>query len=202
MAGVARSHGKLWTWLDERLGLADLEKLAKAAANMHFEDEPLEFVTIDGMPATSTLVTRVNVEGLAGDVESTNPIVTDVTIRVGFLGVDDSLDSHTVRLEQLYGDFSGEYDATHFPPVTVIVSGKDPWTLDTDSIEPAEMAARAEDGKLVFDQDDVQHFDEVGEYLQFTVAGDPDADFNPSPGLEVVGLLGAVAAAAFLARRK
>lgn len=179
-----------------------IERAARALANQHFAEEPLDFVTIDGNPATSTRISRVNVEGLAGDVESTNPIVTDITIRVGFLGVDDSLDSHTVRLEQLYGDFSGEYDATHFPPVTVIVTGKEPWTLDTDSVEPEEMAARAEDGKLVFDQDDVQSFDEVGEYLQFTVAGDPDADFNPAPGVEIVGLLGAVGAAVFLARRK
>ena len=29
MAGSAKPHGRLWTWLDERVGLAELEKLAK-----------------------------------------------------------------------------------------------------------------------------------------------------------------------------
>lgn len=144
----------------------------------------------------------MNIEGLAGSVESTSPIVTDITIRLRFAGVEEGLASHTVRLEQLYGDFSGEYDATHFPPVQVVVQGKAPWTLDEDSVTPPMMAEHAEDGKLVFDQGDVEHFDETGEYLEFTVSGDPKADFNPAPGLEIVGLLGAVAAAVLLARRR
>lgn len=29
MAGEAKQHGRLWTWLDERVGLAELEKLVK-----------------------------------------------------------------------------------------------------------------------------------------------------------------------------
>src|SRR3989337_3104032 len=29
MAGSAKPHGRLWTWLDERVGLAELQKLAK-----------------------------------------------------------------------------------------------------------------------------------------------------------------------------
>ncbi|MEK7709582.1 MAG: cytochrome bc complex cytochrome b subunit [candidate division NC10 bacterium] len=29
MGGSAKQHGRLWTWLDERVGLAELEKLAK-----------------------------------------------------------------------------------------------------------------------------------------------------------------------------
>lgn len=181
-----------------------VEQFAKAAANTHFDDEPLAFITIDGQPATRTSVTRVNVEGLTGDVDSTNPIVTDVTLRVGFDAIDTTKGSHTIRLEQLYGDFAGEYDATHFPPVNVIVTGKAPWQIVLDSVQPEEMADHAQDGALRFTQEDVRHFDEMGEYLQFTVAGDPEADFseNNSPGVEVLGLLGAVAAAIFLARKK
>ena len=29
MGGSAKPHGRLWTWLDERVGLAELEKLVK-----------------------------------------------------------------------------------------------------------------------------------------------------------------------------
>ena len=29
MAGETKRHGRLWSWLDQRVGLAELEKLAK-----------------------------------------------------------------------------------------------------------------------------------------------------------------------------
>lgn len=169
----------------------------------------LEMITIDGMAAFSEENKDVHLEalkikGAQGAVTSTDPIQTDVKVKVSFDTVDQARTTHTLRFENLYGDFSG-YDTSKAPPMEVQVRGYKSWDIVPSSIEPTEFQERLQDDTLTLTQDDVVHFDQEGKGLVFVIEGDPsvkiDDDTKGSPSVGGALVLAAVGAL-FVALRR
>ena len=187
-----------------------IEAILQSMINSVLPNEfDLTMITIDGMKpyaAEDRLVEimALDVKGAEGSIESGAAIKTDVKVKLLFDSVDHGATSHTIRFENLYGDFSG-HDVSDAPPVRVEVSAYKSWTIQKDTIAPAEFQDRLAGDTLVFEKADMAYFDEEGEGLEFTIKGDPAdliKDEKDTPAAPLVVLLGILGMLGVALRRK
>lgn len=182
--------------------VATFEALAAATINGLLPTRfDFQLLTIDGKTAYAGPddnvigISRLDVSGLEGPIDSTDPITTDIDVLLRFDSVDDSAGRHSVRFENVYGDFTG-FDASNAPPAQVIVSAYKSWAIDEKSIVPSELRERLDDDKITLGNADMAFFDQAGEALAFDMTGDPDVKVNEkskrspaiTPGLLLAGL--------------
>lgn len=187
------------------------EALIQSTVNSMLPSEfDFQMITIDGKTAyaqdrPAVEMMALDIKGAGGDVSSTDPIKTDVKVKLRFDTVDQSLSSHTFRFENLYGDLSG-LAPNELPPAEIRVSGYSSWDIVGTSIEPVDFQDRLDSDTMTFETADIAYFDDEGKGLQFAIKGDPDVKIDEtnkgSPGVAPFALIGLVGALLVALRRR
>jgi len=159
------------------------------------------FVLIDQAEAQGVEVTGVDADGLTGDVDQGGLVTVGIQLRIAFPNVDDYRDVHTVRFDlgSYFIQEGNEEEADRLAgDLTLTVDGADGWTIDGASVNPQCAADSFQDGRLVFEGDDVACFTgHDGVLLSFAINGDGQREKNFLPGFEAafvaLALVGVVA---------
>ncbi len=115
---------------------------------------------------------NLQINGAEGSTTSTDKISADLSVLLLFETVNQNLDLHTLRFENVWGDVTG-FDLEQAPDMEVRVQGYGSWSIVEDSIEPSDMQSRYDDGKLVFTGEDISHMEEEGNHVTFDISGTP-----------------------------
>lgn len=158
---------------------------------------------LDGNKAIEMV--KVDIKGAEGSVDSTEPIKTDLRVKLIFDEVDQRKTTHSVEFTNVYGDFTS-YSGSEVPPVSVQISAFGDWAIVSNSVQPAEAAARLQGDTLTFTNEDFTYFESAGSSLFFEVQGDPSDqvvdNVEGAPGVGPMVFLGALGAAMVALRRR
>lgn len=138
---------------------------------------------VDDLSVTSAGLTAIRLHDAEGDVASQRSIGVDAEV-TGTFGRVQAANRHDVWIQRRESDLT--------LADTITVTGGRNWRIVSDSIEPVQMRQYFKGGRLTGTQDEF----ESTEPLTFTIEY-----HKKSPGPELVGILG-VLAALVLARRK
>jgi hypothetical protein len=150
-------------------------------------------------------VESVDIHGAEGSIASTDPITADISFLLRFETVDTSLATHTLRLENIWGDLG--FGDESVPEKEIRIQGYRSWEIQPETIQPAVAQERFEAGVLVFTPEDVELFQAADQALVFEIQGDPShrmlGDTQESPAIApLMMLVLALGAIVGLRRRK